>query len=68
MHRRELSWWEVAMYMRVGRSRLSARLDEASTLTQDVIEAFKQLPGFSEPDARCGPRHRAVGKRQHLRH
>ena len=35
------------MHMRVGRSRVDpARIDEDSTLTQDIIAAFRQLPGF----------------------
>jgi hypothetical protein len=35
------------MYMRVGRSRMDpARIDEDSTLVQDITEAFRQLPGF----------------------
>jgi hypothetical protein len=69
MHRCELSWWEVAMYMRVGRSQMDlARLDEDSTLVQDIVEPFKQLPGFSEHDGRSGLRHGAVHQRDHLRH
>ena len=35
------------MYMRVGPARMDpARIDEDSTLVQDIAEAFKQLPGF----------------------
>ena len=45
-----------------------ARIDEDSTLVQDIAEAFKQLPGFSEPDDRCGPHHGAVHYREHLGH
>ncbi len=37
---------DVAMWMRVSRARIDpARLDEASTLLEDVGEALRQLPG-----------------------
>jgi hypothetical protein len=35
------------MWMRVGRSRIDpARIDEDSTLLEDVAEAFRQPPGY----------------------
>lgn len=35
------------MWMRVGRSRIDpARINEDSTLLDDIAEAFRQLPGF----------------------
>ena len=35
------------MWMHVGRHRMDpARLDEDSTLLEDVTEAYRQLPGF----------------------
>jgi hypothetical protein len=48
MHRRELSWCaEVAMWMRVARSRIDpARISADRTVQEDLAEAFRQLPGY----------------------